>query len=298
MYRLNARKEVFIMNFKMVLNRGLLFVKKYSPEILTGVGIIAGAIGTVAACKATLHLEPVIDNHKTRIEGIKTQKEHTEMSPKEYREDITKTYAHTIKDIAVLYWPSVVLGGVAIVSVLSAHNILHKRNVALMAAYTVLDNQFKDYRKQVIDKIGEEEEHEIMRRTVEKSDVTVDENGDVKIETSEIKPSIYSAFFDEFNDNWIKCADDNLMFLKCQETYANNILQARGHIFLNEVYEMLGLKHTKYGAVTGWVVGNGDDYVDFGIFDKGNERKRSFVNGYEPSILLNFNVDGVIYNLI
>ena len=51
-------------------------------------------------------------------------------------------------------------------------------------------------------------------------------------------------------------------------------------------------------AVVGWVLGNGDNCIDFGIWDSANEKARDFVNGREGAILLDFNVDGVIYDLI
>lgn len=282
------------MNVKTLLNRGLLFIKKYSPEILTGIGVIAGGVATFSACKATLSLEPIVNKHK---EDIEICKEDTtlKMVPKAYRKHVASIYANTAKDLAVIYWPSVVLGTVAVVSVLSANNILRKRNVALMAAYTVLDSQFKDYRKKIIEKYGEETDYNILKEVSKQETIINEATGEVEIKN---KTSIYSAFFDEFNDNWSTSADDNLMFLKCAENTANQILKSRGHIFLNEIYEMIGVKHTKYGAVCGWVIGNGDDYVDFGIFDKESDAARLFVNGYERSILLNFNVDGVIYNLI
>ena len=88
------------------------------------------------------------------------------------------------------------------------------------------------------------------------------------------------------------------MYLKAQQNSFNDLLRARGHVFLNEVYDGLGLERSQAGAVVGWVLGDGDNYVDFGIFDGDKPRARDFVNGLEASILLDFNVDGVIYDLI
>ena len=94
----------------------------------------------------------------------------------------------------------------------------------------------------------------------------------------------------------------NLVFLKQQQNWANELLKTRGHLFLNEVYDMLGIERSKAGQVVGWVYDETnpdcDNYVDFGIYDIYNERKRAFVNGWERSILLDFNVDGDIYSLL
>ena len=78
----------------------------------------------------------------------------------------------------------------------------------------------------------------------------------------------------------------------------NRTLQTRGHVFLNEVYDVLDIPRTRAGAQVGWILGHGDDFIDFGIFDLHNESKRAFVNGYERSILLDFNVTGSIIDLI
>ena len=81
------------------------------------------------------------------------------------------------------------------------------------------------------------------------------------------------------------------------------MLKSRGHLFLNEVYDLLDIPRSKAGQVVGWVYNKnnnvkGDNYVDFNIYDITDKAKRSFVNGYERTILLDFNVDGVIYDLI
>ena len=111
--------------------------------------------------------------------------------------------------------------------------------------------------------------------------------------------SPYAKFFDELNPNWTKDPSANLFFLKAQEQFANDKFQAQGYLFLNDVYDSLGIPRTSFGQLVGWFKGNGgDEYIDFGIFDGDNESKRAFVNGYERSVLLDFNVDGVIYDLI
>ncbi len=70
----------------------------------------------------------------------------------------------------------------------------------------------------------------------------------------------------------------------------------RGYIFLNEIYEDLGFESTETGNVVGWLLGNGDSHVDFGIFR--GDQTIDFVNGREATILLDFNVDGSILSLI
>lgn len=135
-------------------------------------------------------------------------------------------------------------------------------------------------------------------------EIESDEPIKVKVEQTEDKVedqaySIYARFFDESSSVWSKDAEQNLTFLKLQQQNANAKLKVQGYLFLNDVYDMLGIARTKAGQVVGWVYDEnntrGDNYVDFGIYKDGN---RTFVNGYERSILLDFNVDGNILDRI
>lgn len=118
------------------------------------------------------------------------------------------------------------------------------------------------------------------------------------IRDSEYDLSPYARFFDETCAAWTKDPESNKFFLLRQQEYANKKLKDRGYLFLNEVYDMLGIPRTKAGQRVGWVYEPeypiGDNYVDFGIYDE--VHNRSFVNGYKNSVLLNFNVDGDILN--
>jgi hypothetical protein len=98
---------------------------------------------------------------------------------------------------------------------------------------------------------------------------------------------------------WQRQYGQNQFFINCQQNYANERLRARGHIFLNEVYDMLGFERTKQGAVVGWLLnGEGDGYVDFGVFKNNEDTVSRFLNHHERNILLDFNVDGIIYDKI
>lgn len=115
------------------------------------------------------------------------------------------------------------------------------------------------------------------------------------IDKKKYSVSPYARWFNETCLGWNNIPENNLMFLRYQQNHANDMLKSRGYIFLNEVYDMLGIPRTKAGQVIGWVFDPdnpvGDNYVDFGLFDTRNE---DFVNGYINSVLLDFNVDGAI----
>lgn len=289
-------------------------LKKHSPEILAVTGTIGVVTSAVMACKATTKLGDILEKSKKEVELIKFASEHPEELPEEYTEedsknDIRISYAHTVVDIVKLYAPSVILGTLSITAMLTSNNILRKRNIALAAAYTAVDKGFKEYRSRVVERFGEEIDKEIRYnlKSKEIEETIVDEKTGkektVKKTVNVIDPSnysVYARFYDDGCNGWTKNPEDNLYFLKCQENYANDLLKTRGHLFLNEVYDMIGIPRTQAGQMVGWIYDEknpiGDNFVDFGILDLYNEKARDFVNGYERTILLDFNVDGEIFS--
>ena len=292
-------------------------LKKHSPEILVTAGVVGTVATTVMACKATTKAGDILDEFNSNMDDINKV---VEMGKEEYTEDVMKkdiaiVYVQTGVKFAKLYAPSVVLGALSITSILAGHNILRKRNVALAAAYATIDKSFKEYRGRVVERFGKELDHELRYniKAKEFEEVQTDDKGKEKVvkntvQVSELNEiSDYAKFFDEGCNGWTKDPEANLLFLKKQQTYANNRLKANGYLFLNEVYEMLGIPRTKAGQVVGWIYDEknpvGDNYVDFGIYDTNKNSNwananKDFVNGYERSILLDFNVDGDILNNI
>ena len=297
------------------LNRAALKIRKHSPEILVASGIVGAITSTVMACKATTKIDEVLTESKEHVEMTKKYVEDNGFTEKytenDYKKDLTIMYTQRGMKLVKLYAPAVILGTVSITAILAGHNILRKRNVALAAAYATVDKGFKEYRGRVIERFGEELDRElkynIKAKDVEEVKVN-EETGKEEISKKTVNvadPNAYSdyaRFFDDGCTGWTKDPEYNLMFLKDQQRYANDRLQSKGSLFLNEVYDMLGIPRTKAGACVGWIFDEknpvGDNFVDFGIYDMYNERKRDFVNGYERTILLDFNVDGNILDLI
>lgn len=276
--------------------RQVLLCRKQSPKILFGVGVV-GAIGsTVLACRATLRLEETLSLARNDLD-IAYALDHENYSEGDRKRDVTVIYVRSAVVVGKLYAPSVLLGVASISALTASHNILSQRNVALTAAYAALDRGFTEYRERVIEKFGEEEDQKLR---YDSEEVTIDSNGK-KAKVIRAAPgasSIYARFFDEYSKSWSKEPEYNLLFIKCQQNYANDLLKARGHVFLNEVYDMLGIERSQAGQIVGWVMSReNDNFIDFGVFD-GNENTRDFVNGRERSILLDFNVDGVVWDKI
>lgn len=265
-----------------------------APSLLFGAGI-AGFIGTtVLASRATLKLEEALADTQRELE--RANQAHSDYpekySEQDLQEDRVKIYAVSVGRIARLYGPAILLGGASIYCLSRSHNLLMERNEALAAAYVAVDQAFKEYRGRVIDKYGEDEDRDFMY-------------GGEQIEGKPEKligktPPQYSRFFDELCSPWERNPEYNLAYLRGQQNWFNDKLTARGHVFLNEVYDALGIPQTSAGQVVGWLREgpNSAGYIDFGIWDSSDPRKIDFVNGREQAILLDFNVDGPILNLL
>lgn len=283
-------------------HQGWLLTKKFSPQILTGVGVVGVLTSGVLASKATLKLEPIVEEIKANVDVAKELK-HTktadEYSSTQYKKDVTTSYVRGALEVVKLYGPALSTATLSIVCLISAQGIMHKRNAALIAAYKSVEQTFSEYRKRVIEEFGEDKDRDFRAgiRDVEE----VGSDGKVKMVThvDGNKESRYARFFDELNPNWEKKPEYNMLFLKSVQNHMNDLLHVRGHVLLNDVYDRLGFDRTREGAVVGWLMGGeGDNYIDFNIYDFQSGPKRAFVNGQESSILLDFNVDGIIYDRI
>lgn len=307
-------KTEFMNKVSRSVNRLGMTIRKHSPEILLVTGVVGVAATTVVACKATTKLDKVLAKNKANVDQIKDyvaengySEEYTEQ---DYKKDLTIVYTKSAVDLVKLYGPAVLLGAASVGCILASHNIVRKRNVALAAAYASVDSSFKDYRKNVIDRFGKELDRELKFniKSEERENVVTNEDGTettVKetVTTASVnETSDYARFFAEGQMGWEKDPEHNLYFLKCQERIANEKLQERGHLFLNEVYDLIDVPRTKAGQIMGWVWdpdnADIDNYVDFGIYNIDDARKRAFVNGDECNILLDFNVEGNVWDLM
>lgn len=288
------------------VGRQILVTQKHSPTLLFGVGVVGVVATIVLASRATLKMEEVLSEAE---ENEKKFEEIAEDHPKKYTDEDRKNDSkinkvRTAGKIVKLYAPAAAVGLVSIGAFTGSHVILSRRNAAVTAAYAALDKGFRQYRERVVSEYGPEKDQEFRFETVEKEMAVDTDEGTavktVKTISEKNRGSIYSRFFDESSSNWSPIKHQNQFFVQAQQNYANDLLNARGHVFLNEVYDMLGLERSPEGQVVGWVKGNGDGYIDFGVFRKGAEmfEAQRFVNGDERSVLLDFNVDGVVYNLI
>lgn len=307
-------KTEIITHLTRTLNRTGLKIKKHSPEILLVTGTVGVVASTVMACKATLKVEEIVDEAKDKLDMIhrvSSDPTKADKYPEEdSKKDLTIVYTQTAVKLIKLYGPSVTIGVASLACMIGSNRILNKRNAALAAAYAAVDKSFKEYRGRVIERFGKQMDRELRYniKAQEIEETTVDANGKETVTKKTVDvmdPNSYSQYaivFDDGNEGWDPDPERSKYFLIQQQNWANERLKSRGHLFLNEVYDMLGAKRTKAGAQVGWVYDEknceGDNFVDFGIFDTNSPKARDFVNGIEKVIVLDFNVDGYILDMI
>lgn len=267
-------------------------VQKFSPEILTAAGVVGFVATAVLAAKATLKLEDKIDKINNDIYEVNEYKDGN-------KKELSKVYVKGAFEITKLYLPTISVGLLSATSIVAAHGIMNRRQAGLVAAYAVLEKGFEEYRKRVIDEFGEEKDREFRSGIVFKknADGTTSQEAEEYIRTG---LSDYQRIFGRENQYWSENSDFNVFFLTAQQNIFNNKLQARGHVFLNEVLDALGFEHTPAGSVVGWVKNSetGDGFIDFGADKWENIVYGAHYDGQEGHILLEFNVDGPIWNKI
>ena len=293
-------------------------LQKKSPEILVGIGIVGAVASAVLACKATTKAGAIVEESKNSLADIREANENgvtkagESYSAEDRRKDLAIAYVQTGVKFAKLYAPAVMLGAVSIASILASHNIMKKRNVALAAAYAAVDKSFKDYRDRVIERFGEQVEKELRYniKAQEIEETVTDDKGkekkakqnvnvaDENWDGSDYGP--YAKVFDDTHSDWKQDPEMNLFYLRARQAQANDMLKSQGHLFLNEVYDMLGFKRTKAGAVVGWIYDDkkpyGDNFVDFGMTEI--RRHDADSDEYKRAFILDFNVVGDITSKI
>lgn len=271
------------MDFKKVFIVVKSFVSKNSPQILSGIGIVAITTGTVLTIKkarrAVENVEiPVFEEiEQTRrlinIAGNITEKEERKIIAKAYIKggwEYVKYYAAPICLIA---------GGMS--CMFTATMIQTKRLRAISTAYTALAAAFNEYRDRVRKVVGDEKEQDIF------DGVERDDKGNVVsakpiLACGEENNQEFSRLFgDGTTEFWSKDPRICLAAIKGAESNLNNNLRYKGFVTLNEVWKELGFKESQSseeGMYLGWRWKYGDPtygntYIDFGFSGAKNAEK-------------------------
>lgn len=316
---------IFLNNFKTNASNIGLYLEKNSPTLLTIGGSVFILAGTILACERTIKAVGIIEEHNVAKEAIEEAKELLDTmedddtinySLEDYKRDTIANTLNTVRRLIANYAVPTMAIMIGFGMIFESDRKANTKLADMTGAYISSKQVEKLLKKGITEKYGKDVWDEL-RYGIKKEIITVEEEdpetGKKKKVKKEIKvadfdpedPTTYSKFakfFDESCAEWDKNPEMNLLYLLSMQNTANEMLKCRGHLFLNEVYDMLGIPRTKDGQKYGWIYCNdnpcGDNYVDFGIYELNRPKNRDFVNGYENVILLDFNVDGPIVDLI
>lgn len=287
---------------KGIMSKVLFSLKKSSPELLLGTGIVGIVIAEIGIGMASSKVPTIKADTKKKLEEVHELIEEDTEGELNEKKELTKVYAESSVSYIKLYGPYVLLTIGSLGCIFAGHNVMRKRNMALTAAYITVDKGFKEYRERVADKFGSDIEKEIRYDIREELVQTSDEDGvitETPVKKMHIEEdSTYGRFFAEGNTGWSKNALYNRQFVMAQETYANQLLAANGHVFLNEIYRIFNMPETEAGQIVGWVRNKGIEPtvdISFGLYETCNE---SFMDGEERNAFLDFNVQGNILSAL
>jgi hypothetical protein len=287
--------------------RKAFLLVKHKPTIfivMGGIGLFAAGVYTY---RSVLKIDSILDDAQDKLQRIKDgnngQENYTSIDA---QKDTTTVYVQTAVKVTKAVLPAAALAIASGCLIFKGHRIFKTQITGLIAAYNILDRDYKDYRRRVVDDYGPERDKEL-KTGIHKELVTGAETGEDRSIVKQIKSidpyktqSPFGKWFGKGNKLWHKSPAYNILFLKCQQQFANDLLQSREshHVFLNEVYESLNLPHTPEGAVCGWILdGEGDGYISFGLSSLDVD-EYDMMNYESEDFYLDFNVDGVIWDKI
>jgi hypothetical protein len=286
-----------------------IVAQKNSPKLLFGAGIVLFGATVVSAAQATLKLDGVLYDIKHDHRAITATADST--PDKWTQKEITKLHAYVsvkgVLHITKLYLPTLSLGVAAISCLTISHNQLTRRNAGLSAALAATERALDKYRHRIREEFGEEKELKLWRGEGTESEAILDDEGRETKSKKKVKVggghSPYACLWGrDTSSEWDPTPGYNVAKLRSVQEYATLRLNSRGHLFLNEVLDELGLPRTPAGAVVGWLSqknGGTDGYVDFGVLVNGEKVQFvDFLTGDEEHIWVDFNVDGEIWRNI
>lgn len=220
------------MNLQTIARQTLRTLKKHSPGILTGIGIVGLLVTSVMAVDATPKAMELIREKKEEL-GVEKL-----------------TAAETVKATWKCYIPAAVTAATSVACIVGANSVNAKRQAALATACTLSETAMREYKDKVIETIGEKKEREVMdaiakdkieKNPVSKSEVILTNKGD-------------TLCFDPWSSRYFKSDAEKLRKAVNDLNYQ---LINEGCVTLNDFYYDIGLEETRPGETLGWNINRG-----------------------------------------
>lgn len=220
------------MNLQTIARQTLRTLKKHSPGILTGIGIVGLLATSIMAVDATPKAMELIREKKEEL-GVEKL-----------------TAAETVKATWKCYIPAAVTAATSVACIVGANSVNAKRQAALATACTLSETAMREYKDKVVETIGEKKEREVMdaiakdkieKNPVSKSEVILTNKGD-------------TLCFDPWSSRYFKSDAEKLRKAVNDLNYQ---LINEGCVTLNDFYYDIGLEETRPGETLGWNINRG-----------------------------------------
>lgn len=282
-----SEKLTLKQNVSKTLAKVKFFGNKNAPELLLIGGLIGIVISEIGIGIAATKVTPINKKAKKNLNKIHMKADVVidgeqvtgEVLDPEFNEkkELTKVYALAGLEYVKLFGPFVLTTVASFAVICKSHSIMKDRNIQLAAAYTILDSSFREYRKRVANKFGEEAEYNIRNNVQDQLSTTIAEDG-TEVVTVVGKSGdwptdeMFGFFFKEGCYGWSKNSLYNKDFVIGRERWWKALLQVNEYVTVNDIRKDFGKKPTKAGAMWGWKKeANGTEpttIIDFGLFDK------------------------------
>lgn len=286
-------------NFGECLKRtyasGVFYTRKYSPEFCIAGGIATGVACAITTGIASTKVKDIAEQHKTRVEKVHQM---AALDPEfDEKKALTKVYFGTAWKYTKLYMIPALLGATSISLVLGSHGIMKKRNTTLATALAVAEGQLEEYRKQVVEKFGEEVDKELSDNAIKKvAEAVSDDNKPYENETDTTYKghSKWARYFGRGTIGWedpeYSGPGCNIGYIDVLETSINSWLRYKRRLFMNEIYMYMHLPLVCEGDnwAIEWDDNGPDKQFHFCLRCKGNRDGQRFLNGEDDETWLDF----------
>lgn len=227
------------------LDNTVLYLKNHSATVLTCVGAVGVVVTSVLTAKATIKATEIVNEAEC-----------------ERKRNLSKS--EIVKLTATTYIPPVLVGASTIACIFGANVFNRNQQAALMSAYALVDNSFKEYKNKLKELYGEETHNSIINSIMVEKAEEVYPYAQGFASSSSLIPDGYSGkvklFYEPLSKRFFESTMEQVMNA---EYHFNRNFVLRGLAILNELYEFLGLEATDYGEIMGWAIEDELYWIDF-----------------------------------
>ena len=249
-------------------HKGFTLIKPHLPTIAVVAGSVAVVGGAFFACKATLHVDEVLADHRAMINHVKEIQDKLPegtFTDREIKHDKLQCYAVTAGRLFRLYAPAISLAAAGFASIFAGYGMIKRWHALAVSSVAALDEKFNNYRAGVIDQYGEDVDKqlagEVLKTTTTEVKKIDHETGEETTEAVDVVTfenlveDDFTRIFDCTNPKWENDYLFNDNFFINLVNYYTNRLQSRriDHVFLNKILKDCGFKETGVGHFYGWV---------------------------------------------